>query len=736
MCLLSLGLASAAAAKPPAPGAPGAIHTWAPADKHGFGSAEQLAQQGVVHAAAGLAERDLLPGPQHARRSAACSSRSPTASGSSHRETVDDDPRHIEPLAPGVTRASSRCRRSLGFRQVTRGTGWKLTKTWITDPVAGDRARARALRVADRQDAAALRARRSGAGQRRQRRPRPPRARGSCSRSTTSRRAPSPPSRACGETSSGYRGTRERSVDATCRTTSACAATTRPSPATSCRARGRALDGVRKRPTMTLAIGFGAQRRRRGGDRGRRRSRAASGARAAASTRAGCAYLRSLKAPPRSVARDARLRRLYEQSVLVLAASEDKTYRGASIAAPSMAWIWGTMTLEPERRFSGPYHLVWPRDLYHVATAQKAAGDDAAADRLLDYLWRVQKPAGDWWQNTFVDGTREVDDRAARPGVAPDRARLVAGPDERRRTGRTSSAPPTTSSTTRTARAATRSAGRTRTATRPNTIATEIAGLICAADIARKNGEPAKAAEYEALADSWQRSVEGWTATTNGPYSPKPYYLRVTKDGMPNNGTHLQPRRQLRPARSTSARSSTTRSSAWSCSASRSGTTRRCSTRSTVGDGNATTPYPLKVNTPSGPIWHRFTYDGYGEQAERRRLGPVLRQPGAPDARPPVAAAHRRARRVRADRRAQRRPAPADDRQHRQRRADAARAGVGRPAAARASAPARARARRRRWRGRTASSSGWRGRSTPGEPIERPVDRRLPLPAGAVPPLS
>jgi glucoamylase len=34
-----------------------------------------------------------------------------------------------------------------------------------------------------------------------------------------------------------------------------------------------------------------------------------------------------------------------------------------------------------------------------------------------------------------------------------------------------------------------------------------------------------------------------------------------------------------------------------------------------VGDGNASTPYPLKVVTPSGPVWHRFTFDGYGEQA-------------------------------------------------------------------------------------------------------------------------
>ena len=70
----------------------------------------------------------------------------------------------------------------------------------------------------------------------------------------------------------------------------------------------------------------------------------------------------------------------------------------------------------------------------------------------------------------------------------------------------------------------------------PNTIATEIAGLICAADVARKNNRPHNAREYEALADSWQGNVESWTATENGPYSPRPYYLRVTKDAMPNQG--------------------------------------------------------------------------------------------------------------------------------------------------------------------------------------------------------
>jgi glucoamylase len=71
----------------------------------------------------------------------------------------------------------------------------------------------------------------------------------------------------------------------------------------------------------------------------------------------------------------------------------------------------------------------------------------------------------------------------------------------------------------------------------PGTIASEIAGLVCAADIARRNGDPSTANRYLRVADDWQQRVEGWTATTNGPYSPQPYYLRLTKDGQPNSGT-------------------------------------------------------------------------------------------------------------------------------------------------------------------------------------------------------
>ena len=360
---------------------------------------------------------------------------------------------------------------------------------------------------------------------------------------------------------------------------------------------------------MTLAIGFGANVA--AARTAATQSLATGFAAAETAFKAGwLEYRDTLKDAPASVQGNAHLERLYDQSLLVLAASEDKTYRGASIAAPNMAWIWGTMTLEPERRFSGPYHLVWPRDLYHVATAQKAAGDDEAANRLLSYLWDVQKDDGSWWQNTFVNGeekwTTEQLDQTSLPIVlawwlgrtsADDWEHVEEAADYLVLNGPRSD----------------QERWENQDGFSPNTIATEIAGLICAAAIARANGEDQKAADYEQLADLWEASVEGWTATTNGPYSPKPYYVRVTKDGNPDDGsTYNLGDNFNRPVDEREIVDNSFLGLVLFGVKEHDDPTILNSLD--VGDGNATTPYPLKVVTPSGPVWHRFTYDGYGEQ--------------------------------------------------------------------------------------------------------------------------
>jgi glucoamylase len=112
-------------------------------------------------------------------------------------------------------------------------------------------------------------------------------------------------------------------------------------------------------------------------------------------------YLDSLKAAPASVGTSLE-HTTYDVSAMTLAAHEDKTYRGAYIASPTMPWVWGTGLENP----SGAYHLVWSRDLYQIATALLAAGDRAGAERALTYLFeRQQKADGSFPQNSTVDGT-------------------------------------------------------------------------------------------------------------------------------------------------------------------------------------------------------------------------------------------------------------------------------------------------------------------------------------------
>ncbi|KOV75508.1 glycoside hydrolase family 15 protein [Nocardia sp. NRRL S-836] len=309
------------------------------------------------------------------------------------------------------------------------------------------------------------------------------------------------------------------------------------------------------------------------------------------------AYLDGLKRP-RSADR-----RLYDMSVMVLAATEDKTHPGASIASPSFPWAFGfDRRLAPEL---GPYALVWPRDLYHVSTAMIAAGDRAFAVRALDFMLREQQqPDGHLPQNTRVDGTPvwlkvQLDQTAAPLLLAwhLDR-RDKSTVDFLRRSADFLLGYPN-------APFSEQERWENQDGYSPATIASAVAGLVCFADLLQRNGENAD--RYLAAADEWQRRVEGWTATTTGPYTPKPYYLRVTKDGKPDQGTKynlgdnnpadIDQRAVVDPSFLELVRLGVKRAD-------------DPVVRNTVAVVDA----QLKEQG----YWHRFTQDGYGETADGR----------------------------------------------------------------------------------------------------------------------
>ena len=92
----------------------------------------------------------------------------------------------------------------------------------------------------------------------------------------------------------------------------------------------------------------------------------------------------------------------FNMAAMQLKAHEDKINRGANIASLSVPWGGGDNANENN---VGGYHLVWSRDLYQVATAFMALGDKAAAERALDFLFKVQQKAdGSFPQNSWLDG--------------------------------------------------------------------------------------------------------------------------------------------------------------------------------------------------------------------------------------------------------------------------------------------------------------------------------------------
>lgn len=291
-------------------------------------------------------------------------------------------------------------------------------------------------------------------------------------------------------------------------------------------------------------------------------------------------------------------------AAMVLKGLEDKTFRGAMIASPSIPWGGGPNANEPT--ISG-YHAVWSRDLYQVATAFLAMGDRASANRAVDYLFKMQqKPDGSFPQNSWVDG------RPIGGGLQMDQVGLpLVLAYQLRRTDRTTwlqHIKPAADFIIRKGPYTEQERWEEKPGYSPSTIAAEIAGLVCAARIAALNQDKDSAEKYLQKADDWARNLEQSTATSNGPHAKGQYYLRITENDDPNDGARIEinsgggtydereivdagflelVRLGIRPA----------------------------------GDplivrSLAIVDRLIKVETPGGSAWYRYNHDAYGERPE------------------------------------------------------------------------------------------------------------------------
>lgn len=287
-------------------------------------------------------------------------------------------------------------------------------------------------------------------------------------------------------------------------------------------------------------------------------------------------------------------------AAMTLKALEDKTYRGAMIASPSVPWGGGPNA--NESTISG-YHAVWSRDLYHVGTAFLLMGDRAAANRALDYLFKKQqKSDGSFPQNSWVDG------RPIGGGLQMDQVAfplILAWQLKRNdRTAWLRHIKPAADFIVANGPRTQQERWEEKGGYSPSTIAAEIAGLVCAADAASVNGDRISSEKYQKIADEWERNVDRWTVTS-GSRLARNYYLRVTENADPNDGAKIE----INSGGGTYDEREIV--DAGFLELVRLGV--KSPNDPNIVNALAVVDKLISVQTPNGPAWYRYNHDAYGE---------------------------------------------------------------------------------------------------------------------------
>ena len=220
----------------------------------------------------------------------------------------------------------------------------------------------------------------------------------------------------------------------------------------------------------------------------------------------------------------------YYLAANVLKASQDKQ-TGAIVAG--LGKPWGEYKGDDD---VAGYHMVWQRDLYEVASAMIVAGDTLDPQRALQWSFNTQQqPDGHFPQNSDTSGTPywtglQMDEQAFPIMLA---WKLSVTDNE----NYTKHIKPAANYIVAHGPSTGQERWEENAGYSPATIATEIAGLLCAADIARVNKDSASEKRFQDAADTYQSNVVKWTYTTTGTYGNGHYFERIAADGNPNNGS-------------------------------------------------------------------------------------------------------------------------------------------------------------------------------------------------------
>jgi glucoamylase len=298
-------------------------------------------------------------------------------------------------------------------------------------------------------------------------------------------------------------------------------------------------------------------------------------------------------------------------SECILLAHEDKEYPGAFVASLSIPW--GEVEDDSDR---GGYHLVWARDMVQTATALLACGRKESPLRSLVWLGCIQQDDGQMPQNSSIAGAPfwkgiQLDEVAVPILLAWRMRRAKALKDFdpwvliRRAASFLILHGPVTD----------QERWEENSGYSPSTLASVLAGLVCAAEFAQDRKLDMEKDFLLSYADWLSDNLEKWTVTDRGELMPgKPrHYVRITPavpaqaDGTadPNSAIiHIANGGGEHPARNVVGGDF--------LQLVRLGL--RAADDPLIIDSLAVVDHVLKRDLPHGPCWRRYNHDGYGQK--------------------------------------------------------------------------------------------------------------------------
>ncbi|MGC8487483.1 MAG: glycoside hydrolase family 15 protein [Clostridia bacterium] len=312
--------------------------------------------------------------------------------------------------------------------------------------------------------------------------------------------------------------------------------------------------------------------------------------------------------------RSARRRPLYATSAMVVRVHQSQLVPGGILASLSVPW--GASKGDGDL---GGYHLVWSRDMVEAAGGLMAAGDAAGVRRSLEYLRAVQEVDGHWQQNMWLEGSPywsgiQMDetalpilllDLAHREGVLDGVAVREFWPMARQAVEYLVQNGPVTPQDRWE-----EDGGYT-----PFTLAAEIAALLAAADLAELAGNPDIAPYLRETADAWNAQVEHWLYVEGTETARKVgvdgYYVRITPPDLDEGNTFIPIKNRPYGA---STQSASAIISTDALALVRFGL--RAPDDPRVLNTLKVIDALLRTDTPTGPSWHRYNEDGYGEHED------------------------------------------------------------------------------------------------------------------------